>query len=49
MSEEQKQQETIKKPKTWDEAINELQSFIIRSRKEEAEKAKKEQNSDTAE
>ena len=28
-----------KKPKTWDEAINELQSFIIKSKKEEQEKA----------
>lgn len=29
-----------KKPKTWDEAINELQAFIIKSKKEEREKAK---------
>lgn len=39
MSEELKQEEGAKKPKTWDEAFNELQSFIIKSRKEEAEKA----------
>lgn len=25
-----------KKPKTWDEAINELQSFILKAKKEEA-------------
>lgn len=32
-----------KKPKTWDEAINELQAFIIKSKKEEREKAKLEE------
>lgn len=32
-----------KKLKTWDEAINELQAFIIKSKKEEKEKAEKEQ------
>lgn len=26
-----------KKPKTWDEAIRELQSFILKAKKEEAE------------
>ena len=25
-----------KKPKTWDEAINELQGFILKTKKEEA-------------
>lgn len=25
-----------KKPKTWDEAINELQGFILKAKKEEA-------------
>ncbi|MEE1070853.1 MAG: hypothetical protein U0L26_00390 [Cellulosilyticum sp.] len=34
--EEQKVEE--KKLKTWDEAINELQAFIIKSKKEEQEK-----------
>ena len=33
------QQETQKKPKTWDEAINELRGFIIQSKKEEQMKA----------
>lgn len=29
----------VKKPKTWDEAFNELQAFILKSKKEEAQKA----------
>ncbi|MBP3886257.1 MAG: hypothetical protein J6F30_01190 [Cellulosilyticum sp.] len=32
-------QESQKKPKTWDEAINELRGFIIQSKKEEQMKA----------
>ena len=34
------QKEVQKKPKTWDEAINELRGFIIQSKKEEQMKAK---------
>lgn len=32
--------EQKKQPKTWDQAFSELKSFIIQSKKEEAEKAK---------
>ena len=40
---EARQEETKeKKPKTWDEAINELQGFILKAKKEEAEKKLKE-------
>ncbi|MBU3804273.1 MAG: hypothetical protein H9872_05925 [Candidatus Cellulosilyticum pullistercoris] len=40
---EARQEETKdKKPKTWDEAINELQGFILKTKKEEAEKKLKE-------
>ena len=42
MNQESEQKEE-KKLKTWDEAINELQAFIIKSKKEEKEKAEKEQ------
>lgn len=42
MNQEPEQKEE-KKLKTWDEAINELQAFIIKSKKEEREKAQKEQ------
>lgn len=42
MNEELKSKEE-KKLKTWDEAINELQAFIIKSKQEEREKAQKEQ------
>lgn len=42
MNQESKPEEK-KKLKTWDEAINELQAFIIKSKKEEKEKAEKEQ------
>ena len=34
--------EQVKQPKTWDQAFSELKSFIIKSRKEEADKAEKE-------
>lgn len=35
----QDQKESVKKPKTWDEAINELRGFIIQSKREEQMKA----------
>ena len=42
-----KQQEVKeeKKLKTWDEAINELQAFIIKSKKEEQQAAKEQEKS----
>jgi len=39
---QEKEQVEEKKLKTWDEAINELQAFIIKSKKEEQENKDKE-------
>jgi len=39
---QEKDQVEEKKLKTWDEAINELQAFIIKSKKEEQENKDKE-------
>lgn len=38
-----------KEPKTWDEAINELQAFILKSKKEEAMKQEQETQKTTLE
>jgi len=46
---EQEEKKVEKQPKTWDQAFSELQSFIIKSRKEEAEKAKQQANTEVNE